>query len=707
MHMLTFIVQMFNVSLVLCFPSSFFLQTKINVVKRIGETERFISYHDFRNFERKLYYNFNPYNNNNNNNNNVYWPTKKNGYYEDYIRKLNSKNTTIQNNAILSSSNNNYNNQNNSNENSNLFELKKTKRGKVILVINPNYGDDLYSENGPLEDDYDFDESFENEAEENGENQGNKGDYEDPNNYYKQFQDYWDSNTNKLQPQPRPPPTPQERRNERYKQLVTKYNGNNEEVKKDKNKKSENFEVITNSPITFKDIGGYENIKLELSQCIDILTNYKKYKNFNVRIPKGIILEGPPGNGKTLLAKGFAGETKVSFIPVSGSQFQEKYVGVGSKRVRELFELAKKNIPCIIFIDEIDAIGRSRSSDGESSSSERDSTLNELLVQLDGFNPTSGIFLMGATNRVDLLDNALTRPGRIDKKIFIGPPDKVTRESILKIHLKGKPHDKSINIKDLVDMTSGMSGAQIENLLNEAMLNALRFNRFVMDQKDLETVITKIMVGWQPTEHQFTNDIIDRIAIHEMGHAIVGFLSKHHSHLSKVVINLSAPNSPGYTLFEPGTNSNIYIRESLFEHLMILLAGRIAEEAFYDVSITTGANNDFQEALKLAEKMILFYGMGTNVIYPSNSEKYKSMIDDEVYKLINNAYTMSDFLVKHSKPLIAECAEILKKDKILRVEQLNEIILNKYPEVLDLKINGNDKDYDENDHDGDENSGCE
>ena len=453
-----------------------------------------------------------------------------------------------------------------------------------------------------------------------------------------------------------------------------------------KPKRTDNFEVVTKSPISFKDIGGYDNIKLELSQCVDILTNYKKYSKYNVRIPKGLILEGPPGNGKTLLAKGFAGETKTAFIPVSGAQFQEKYVGVGASRVRELFELAKKNAPCIVFIDEIDAIGRTRSTDGESSNNERDSTLNELLVSLDGFKTETGVFLMGATNRVDLLDPALIRPGRIDKRIYIGPPDSITREAIISIHLKGKPYNAhSIKIKDLVDLTAGLSGAQIENLLNEAMLNALRYNRVKMEYSDIDGIINKIMVGWQPTEHQFSTDIIERICIHEMGHAIVGFLSKHHSKVSKVVINLSAPTSPGYTMFET-SNSIIYTRESLFEHLMILLAGRIAEEVFYDVSVTTGAINDFEEAFKLAEKMIIYYGMGNNLIYPSSSDKYKEKIDNEVVALINDAYRMAQVIVKNTKDLIKECAVILKSEKLLKIDELTKIIDEKYPDIYDLKI---------------------
>ena len=455
-------------------------------------------------------------------------------------------------------------------------------------------------------------------------------------------------------------------------------------IEKEKSK-SKNFVVINNCDINFSDIGGYDNVKIELQQCVDILKNYQKYAKYNVRIPKGLILEGPPGTGKTLFAKALAGESKCNFIAVSGSDFQEKYVGIGPTRIKELFELAKKNIPCIIFVDEIDALGRKRSSDGESSSNERDNTLNALLVELDGFKNNTGIFLIAATNRVDLLDNALIRPGRIDKKIFIGLPDTNTRESIINIHIRGKPYGNSIFLNDLVEITEGFSGAQIENLLNEAMLNALRLNKTEFCYQDFDYVMNKMIAGWQPNDHEFTSDIIDHIAIHEMGHAIVGLLSKYHSKMSKVVINLSSPKSPGYTVFKSSTSS-IYTREALFEHLMILLSGRIAEEVFYNVSVTTGAINDFEEALKLAEKMVLYYGMGSNVIYPSSSDKYKEMIDNDVIELINNAYNYAELIITECKNLIFETSEILKKDKLLKAEKIQELINEKYRHVLDLNV---------------------
>lgn len=439
--------------------------------------------------------------------------------------------------------------------------------------------------------------------------------------------------------------------------------------KNKRERKTENFEVISDHATKFNDIGGYDSVKEELRQCIDMLANSTKYTRYNVRIPRGIIFEGPPGNGKTLIAKALAGEANLSFIPVSGAQFQDKYVGVGSSRVRELFQLASKNTPVIIFIDEIDALGRKRSGEGETSGSERDNTLNQLLIAMDGFKNNSGIFVVAATNRADLLDPALLRPGRIDKRIYIGNPDAKTRESIIRIYTKNKPYDAKVSVSDLVEMTTGLSGAQIENLINEAMINALRCNREIISKDDFEFIMNKMMVGWQPTEHVFTSDIIDHIAIHELGHAVVGVLAKHHSKVSKVVINLSSPKSPAYTVFK-SSEEPIYTREALFEHLMILLGGRIAEEVFYNVSVTTGAINDFAEAYKLAERMVMDYGMGKSSIYPSKSEKYLAMIDDEIYDLINEAYSQAETIVRKYKDVVYEYSEILKRDYAVNVESL-------------------------------------
>jgi ATP-dependent metalloprotease FtsH len=569
--------------------------------------------------------------NNANNNQNI-------DYYETLLKKLNSKNESIQNISILGEDFDSFY------HNINLNLNKSLEQPRVRIILNKNAGQNFLSGLGIQFNPIDEHISEMNEMANNPNNNENDNDDDD------------DPNKRKMG------------------------------LSSGSYTKSKNFEVLKKPNMNFTDVGGYENVKDELRQCVDILKNYQKYKQYNVRIPKGLILEGPPGTGKTLIAKALAGEARCSFIPVSGSDFQEKYVGVGPTRIKELFRLARENIPCIIFVDEIDALGRKRSTDGESSSNERDNTLNALLVELDGFKNTTGVFMVAATNRFDLLDNALTRPGRIDKKIYIGLPDKTTRESIINIHIKGKPYDtSSVDIPNLVEITDGLSGAQIENLLNEAMLNALRCNQTQFTFADFDFIMNKMMAGWQPNEHQFTSDIIDHIAIHEMGHAVVGFLSKHHSKMSKVVINLSSPKSPGYTVFESST-SNIYVREALFEHLMILLSGRIAEEVFYNVSVTTGALNDFEEALKLAEKMVLYYGMGSNVIYPSNSEKYKELIDNDVIELINSAYNYAQMLIIACKALIYETSEILKRDKLLKADALNALINEKYKDLIDLKM---------------------
>lgn len=406
--------------------------------------------------------------------------------------------------------------------------------------------------------------------------------------------------------------------------------------------KSENFEVLYDTGHSFKSVGGYSMIKEELMQCADMLVNFEKYKQYNVRTPKGIILEGPPGNGKTLLAKCFSGEIKVAFIPVSGSQFQEKYVGVGASRIRELFELASNHVPCIIFIDEIDALCRHRTEDG-TSRSEQDSTLNELLVQMDGFNTKPGIFIMGATNRVDLLDTAMTRPGRIDKKIFVGNPDMNTRAEILRIHLKGKPNDKSISLEDLVQLTQGYSGAQIENILNEAMLYALRENRTTMTRNDLEMMSTRMLVGFQSVETKVSDQELFQVAIHEMGHAFTAVLTGSRK-IVKVSIHLWSPKSLGFTQFEINEQA-LLNKESLVHELMVLMGGRVAEELLFGLNISNGASQDIVQTKKLAEQMVTHWGMGERIIYPTGSEFYRKILEQEIDELIQTAYRQTKTLL--------------------------------------------------------------
>ena len=448
---------------------------------------------------------------------------------------------------------------------------------------------------------------------------------------------------------------------------------------------SGNFEIIKKSDYSFKNLGGYDKIKKELMQCADILINYEKYKKYNVRTPKGLIFEGPPGNGKTLFAKCFSGEIKASFIPVSGSEFSEKYVGVGAGRIRELFKLASKNKPCIIFIDEIDALARKRGNDMVSSNSEKDQTLNQLLINLDGFKSSDGIFVIGATNRLDLLDPALLRPGRIDKNIYIGNPDTKTREDIIKIHLQQKPISPYIDVNYIVEMTGGFSGAQIENLLNEAMLNALRENREIININDLEFIANRIMAGWQATENKYSDDIINRIIIHELGHAIVGMMCVDHPALKKVTLNLWSPKTPGYTVFENSDeNGNIYTKNGLLSHLMVLLGGRVAEEIFYGYSVTTGAKKDLEQAYSLAKNMILNYGMGKQNIYPDFSDHSKYLIDQEINKLLLDVHEKTFNILKKTKDLMVDCSVILKKTNLLKPEDIGNIIRDKYPYINDI-----------------------
>jgi cell division protease FtsH len=340
--------------------------------------------------------------------------------------------------------------------------------------------------------------------------------------------------------------------------------------------------------------------------------------------------------------------------------------------------LAKKNVPVIVFIDEIDALGRKRSQDGETSSSEKDATLNELLVQLDGFKTETGVFVMGATNRLDLLDKALIRPGRIDKRIFINLPDESTRLQIIKMYLKGKPYNtETIDISELVQMTNGYSCAELENILNEAMLFAIRNRQTQIEWEDLQNVMDKMSVGWQPTKTLMTEETIEKIAIHEMGHAIVGFLSKSHSKLTKVVINPHSPTSPGYTMFEPSSHV-IHSKESLFEHVMILLAGRLAEEEFFGVSSsTTGARDDLEKALELAKQMIEDYGMGDTLIYPKMSEKYVEKMDEQVFLLVEEAKQKTKDIIDKNKIYIQIGANILKTNKKLTFKELEAIFENK------------------------------
>lgn len=418
--------------------------------------------------------------------------------------------------------------------------------------------------------------------------------------------------------------------------------------------------------VTFNNVGGYDNVKRELLQIIDILKNKTKYDDYGVRIPKGVLLEGPTGNGKTLLARAFAGEIDYPIIATSGAEFNEKYVGVGAARVRELFSFAEQNQPCIIFIDEIDAVARKRVNTEDGSGDERSQTLNQLLVALDGFNIQNKIIVMGATNRLDILDKAIIRPGRMDKIIHVPNPDSDTRKEIIEIHRQKKPLNATTD--DIVSLTAGLNGAQIENLLNEASLHGIRNSILPIDYQILEDTRNKLLLGYSIGKKNISADALKRIAIHEIGHLLLALDSDHFEKPSKVTIESSAFASLGYTVFEKtDVDQGIFLREYLNDHLKILLGGRVAEETIYGNSVSSGAFSDLETAFNVARKMIMEYGMGKNIIYPHFSETYKKIIDQQIHELINKSYIdTKKFLIENRERLLSLSEKLMEKKTLNR-----------------------------------------
>jgi len=416
--------------------------------------------------------------------------------------------------------------------------------------------------------------------------------------------------------------------------------------------------------ITFNNVGGYSSVKSEMLQIIDMLQNKTRYESFGVRLPKGVLLEGPTGNGKTLMARAFAGHIDYPIIPTSGAEFNEKYVGVGAARVRELFGFAEENQPCIIFIDEIDAVARKRVSSEDGSGDERSQTLNQLLVALDGFNINNNIIVMGATNRIDILDAAVIRPGRMDKIIHVPNPDAETRNEIISIHRAKKPINATN--EDIVSMTSGMNGAQIENMLNEASLLGIRDSKLPVDIKTLEDTRNKIVLGQSIGKKNISEGTMRRVAVHEIGHLLLALQSEHFEKPSKVTIDSSVFSSIGYTVFERNdVDQGFFLREYLTDHLKVLLGGRVAEETVYGNSVSSGAFSDLETAFGVAKKMIMEYGMGTHIIFPHFSESYRKRIDQEIHLLISNAYVETKKYLLENKDLLLELSEKLVEQKTL------------------------------------------
>lgn len=444
---------------------------------------------------------------------------------------------------------------------------------------------------------------------------------------------------------------------------------------------------IDNKPkVTFNDVAGIDEIKEEVKEVVNFLRNPKKYQKLGARIPKGILLAGPPGTGKTLLAKAIAGEAGVPFLSVSGSEFVEMFVGVGASRVRDLFEQAKKNAPCIIFIDEIDAVGRKRGVGIGGGHDEREQTLNQLLVEMDGFESKDGIIVIAATNRPDILDPALLRPGRFDRQIMVPLPDVKGRLEILKIHAKNKPLAPDVDLEVIAKSTPGFSGADLENLLNEAALIAAKKDKDKIDMEDLEEAKDKIIMGVARKSLALSEREKITTAYHEAGHALVGWMLPNADKVHKVTI-IPRGKALGVTQQLPKEDMYTYTLDYLMDRLAVLFGGRVAEEIFLD-TISTGAGNDIKVATEIARKMVCEWGMSEKVgpihvkvedvfDIPTNnqiiSEDLKKLIDEEVKRILDEAQEKAKKLILENKDKVEKLAKALLEKETLTEEEIEKI----------------------------------
>lgn len=439
--------------------------------------------------------------------------------------------------------------------------------------------------------------------------------------------------------------------------------------------------------ITFAQVAGLQEEKEDLEEIVDFLKSPKKYIQVGARIPKGVLLVGPPGTGKTLLAKAVAGEAKVPFFTISGSDFVEMFVGVGASRVRDLFEEAKKNAPCIIFIDEIDAVARSRGTGMGGGHDEREQTLNQLLVEMDGFGVNEGIIVMAATNRVDILDRAILRPGRFDRKVMVGRPDVKGREEILKVHAKGKPLSEEIDLKQIAQTTAGFTGADLENLLNEAAILAAKDERIYLKQDDIKRAFVKVGIGAEKKSHIISEKEKKITAYHEAGHAILFHVLPDVGPVYSVSI-IPTGGAGGYTMPLPERDEMYNTKGKMLQDITVSLGGRVAEEEVFD-DITTGASQDIKQATGLAKSMVVKFGMsdeiglvsydnendevfiGRDLAHTSRGygESVATVIDKEVKRIIDECYARAKQIIEEHEDVLHACAELLlKKEKISREE---------------------------------------
>ena len=444
---------------------------------------------------------------------------------------------------------------------------------------------------------------------------------------------------------------------------------------------------IGDKSVTFAQVAGLKEEKEELEEIVDFLKEPGKYTGVGARIPKGVLLEGPPGTGKTLLAKAVAGEAGVPFFSISGSDFVEMYVGVGASRVRDLFEEAKHNAPCIVFIDEIDAVARRRGTGMGGGHDEREQTLNQLLVEMDGFGVNEGIIVMAATNRVDILDPAILRPGRFDRKVAVGTPDVGGREEILKVHAKNKPLGDDVNLQQLAQTTAGFTGADLENLLNEAAIIAAKENRSFIANKDVKRAFIKVGIGAEKKSRIISDKEKKITAYHEAGHAILFHVLPDVGPVYSVSIIPTGVGAAGYTMPLPEKDEMFATKSRMLQDIMVSLGGRIAEEIIFG-DITTGASSDIKKATKTARRMVTRYGMSDNIgviCYDddddevfigkdlahakAHSEEISGEIDKEVKRIIDDCYTKAKDIIMQHENVLHSCAKLLlEKEKINREE---------------------------------------
>jgi AFG3 family protein len=460
------------------------------------------------------------------------------------------------------------------------------------------------------------------------------------------------------------------------------------------------FDKGTRVNINFGDVAGLDEAKVEVMEIVDFLKNPKKYTALGGKIPKGALLVGPPGTGKTLLAKAVAGEAQVPFFSLSGSDFVEMFVGVGASRVRDLFKQAREKAPCIIFIDEIDAIGRARGKNAMMSNDERENTLNQLLVEMDGFGTDLGIIILAATNRPDVLDAALLRPGRFDRQISIDRPDMVGREAIFKVHLEPIKKSETLDIHKLAEQTPGFAGADIANVCNEAALIAARKNKEAVDMSDFQDAIDRVIGGLEKRNKLISPEEKEIIAYHEAGHAICGWYLEHAYPLLKVTIVPRGSAALGYAQYTP-KEQYLYNTDQLLDQICMTLGGRAAEEIFFG-KISTGASNDLQQISKIAYSMVTVYGMNDklgnisyydpaqeNMFTKPYSEETGKMIDTEVRLLIENAYIKTKALLTEKKGDVEKLAkELLVKEVLFKSDV--ETLIGKRPfeekKLLDIEV---------------------